>query len=79
MASQRALSATIFKNTFLQEEKSFLIGDRWRDIDMGNAVGCKTVFLDHHYDEPLHSEPDYKTTSIKYAVEWILNSLSLSV
>ena len=60
-------------------EKSFLIGDRWRDVDMGNAVGCKTVFLDHHYDEPLHSEPDYKTTSIKYAVEWILNSLSLSV
>jgi len=27
-------------------KKSFFIGDRWRDIDAGKKVGCKTIFID---------------------------------
>ena len=26
--------------------KSFMIGDRWRDVDCGFNAGCKTVFVD---------------------------------
>jgi histidinol phosphatase-like enzyme len=25
--------------------KSFLIGDRWRDVDCGVNAGCKTIFV----------------------------------
>jgi D-glycero-D-manno-heptose 1,7-bisphosphate phosphatase len=30
-------------------EQSFVIGDRWRDIDAGRAVGCFTVLLERPY------------------------------
>lgn len=30
---------------------SFMVGDRWRDIDAGNAVGCRSFFIDYGYDE----------------------------
>lgn len=52
---------------------SFLVGDRWRDIDAGFAAGCRTVLIDHHYREraSLHP-PDYRTESLAAAVDWIL-------
>jgi D-glycero-D-manno-heptose 1,7-bisphosphate phosphatase len=28
---------------------SFLVGDRWRDVDAGRAVGCFTVLLERSY------------------------------
>ena len=28
-----------------------MVGDRWRDIAAEGAAGCKTVFIDHRYDE----------------------------
>lgn len=34
---------------------SFMVGDRWRDIDAGNAAGCTTVFIDYGYREALHT------------------------
>ena len=40
--------------------KSFVIGDRWRDIDMGKKSGCKTIFLDKSYNEKLNNQPDYR-------------------
>jgi D-glycero-D-manno-heptose 1,7-bisphosphate phosphatase len=53
--------------------ESFLIGDRWRDIDAGFAAGCRTVLIDHHYREraSVHA-PDYRTESLTAAVDWIL-------
>lgn len=30
---------------------SFMIGDRWRDIEAGHAAGCRTIYLANHYDE----------------------------
>ena len=50
--------------------RSFLIGDRWRDIDAGAAAGCRTVLIDYRYDErgPDH-EPDHRAASLHDAVE----------
>ncbi len=31
--------------------ESVMVGDRWRDIDAGKAVGCYTIFVDHGYKE----------------------------
>ena len=30
--------------------KSFVIGDRWRDVLAGQNVGCKTIFLKKKYN-----------------------------
>ena len=37
--------------------QSFLIGDRWRDIDCGHGAGCRTVFIDRNYSGAQASQP----------------------
>lgn len=44
--------------------KSFIIGDRWRDVEAGKNAGCKTIFIDFKYQEKLKSKPDYTITNI---------------
>jgi D-glycero-D-manno-heptose 1,7-bisphosphate phosphatase len=51
---------------------SFMVGDRWRDIGAGQQAGCRTIFIDHHYDEPVRFTPDYVTDSLLSAAAWIL-------
>jgi D-glycero-D-manno-heptose 1,7-bisphosphate phosphatase len=31
--------------------KSYMVGDRWRDVDCGCAAGCTTIFIDRGYKE----------------------------
>ena len=52
---------------------SFMVGDRWRDIEAGRAAGCRTVFIDYHYDERRPRDPDVIVPSFPDAVDWILS------
>ena len=52
--------------------RSFLIGDRWRDVDAGVGAGCKTVWIDAGYNERSPDAPDARVTSLPEAVAWIL-------
>lgn len=52
--------------------RSYMVGDRWRDIAAGRAAGCKTVFVDHGYDEPHPENSDAVVADLPQAVEWIL-------
>ena len=53
--------------------RSYMIGDRWRDIEAGRRAGCSAVILiDHDYQEPLTMEPDLRVQSVAEAVDWIL-------
>jgi D-glycero-D-manno-heptose 1,7-bisphosphate phosphatase len=47
---------------------SFMIGDRWRDVDCGHSAGCKTIFIDRGYSERLRKEPDYRACDLASAV-----------
>jgi D-glycero-D-manno-heptose 1,7-bisphosphate phosphatase len=57
--------------------RSFMIGDRWRDIDAGHAAGCRTVWIDRGYRErgPAHP-PDARVQSLSDAVTWILAQIA---
>ncbi|HWB97588.1 MAG TPA: HAD family hydrolase [Bryobacteraceae bacterium] len=52
---------------------SYLIGDRWRDIDAGAAAGCTTILIDYGYREraPQHTA-DIRVRSLREGVQWIL-------
>jgi D-glycero-D-manno-heptose 1,7-bisphosphate phosphatase len=53
---------------------SFMVGDRWRDIEAGRRAGCRTIWLDHGYTENgLTHRPDCTAHSMADAVEWILH------
>ncbi len=56
-------------------EASFMVGDRWRDVDCGKNAGCRTIFVDSGLSEPLHSEPDFKVGSLLEAASLILRAL----
>jgi len=51
---------------------SFLIGDRWRDVEAGIASGCKTFFINRNYDEKQPLKADFVVESLKDAVSVIL-------
>jgi D-glycero-D-manno-heptose 1,7-bisphosphate phosphatase len=54
--------------------RSFLIGDRWRDIGAGASAGCKTIWIDRGYSEKSPA-PDARVRSLPEAVEWILGQI----
>lgn len=37
--------------------KSWMVGDRWKDISAGQAAGLRTVFVDYHYIENYSGPP----------------------
>ena len=52
---------------------SFMVGDRWRDVDAGHAAGCSTLFVDYGYAEQNPSaEPAARIASLREAANWIL-------
>jgi D-glycero-D-manno-heptose 1,7-bisphosphate phosphatase len=55
-------------------KKSFLIGDRWRDVDCAHAAGCRAVFIDHGYQEALREKPEFTVSTFSEAVSAILNA-----
>jgi D-glycero-D-manno-heptose 1,7-bisphosphate phosphatase len=50
---------------------SFMVGDRWRDVDAGISAGCKTIFLDYGYDEKQPVHVDYRVQSLYEASQII--------
>jgi len=52
--------------------QSWMVGDRWRDIDCGARAGCRTVFIDWGYDEPLRAKPDFTVRTFAEAAGIIL-------
>jgi D-glycero-D-manno-heptose 1,7-bisphosphate phosphatase len=52
--------------------RSFMIGDRWRDVEAGRRAGCQTVHLVGRHTEEVGGPPDYTAHSLSDAASWIL-------
>jgi len=54
---------------------SYLVGDRWRDIEAGKNAGCTTIWIDAGYRE---SQPvrgaDARVGSLREAADWIIQA-----
>jgi D-glycero-D-manno-heptose 1,7-bisphosphate phosphatase len=54
---------------------SFMVGDRWRDVEAGRTAGCVTIFIDRGYNERRPDDPDVTVCSLPDAVDWILSRI----
>jgi len=53
--------------------RSFMVGDRWRDIEAGWRAGCRTVLIDYGYTEQEPAvPPDRRVRSLPEAASWII-------
>ena len=50
---------------------SYMVGDRWRDIDAGLAAGCTTILIERGHDEELRGRPAVIVGSLAEAAAWI--------
>ena len=55
--------------------RSYLIGDRWRDVDCARAAGCRAIFIDRGYREPLREAPDAIAREFGEAVTLIVGGV----
>jgi len=58
----------------LDLRKSFMVGDRWRDIAAGQSAGCKCFFIDYGYSESYPSLPYIRVLSLIEAAHLILEN-----
>src|SRR4051794_884804 len=52
--------------------ESFMLGDRWRDVEAGRRAGCRTILIGDGYAEGLKSTPDVIVANLTEATNWIL-------
>jgi len=56
-------------------EESFMVGDRWRDVEAGQNAGCRTLFIDGGYEERQPVRPaDARVHTLKEAADWIIEA-----
>jgi len=71
---RKPLPGMIYAAAFPREivlGRSFMIGDRWRDIGAGKAAGCRTVLVNAMV-EKIRIEPDIELADLPAAASWIL-------
>jgi len=51
---------------------SYIVGDRWRDVEAGKRAGCKTIFIDYGYAEKQPETVNHRVQSLTEAADIIL-------
>jgi D-glycero-D-manno-heptose 1,7-bisphosphate phosphatase len=62
------------KDLGIDLSRSWMVGDRWRDVECGKAAGVKTVFIDYGYSDESESIADHNVKSFQEAVTLILDA-----
>jgi D-glycero-D-manno-heptose 1,7-bisphosphate phosphatase len=52
--------------------RSYIVGDRWRDVEAGRRAGCTTIFVDYGYPQESASQPHKVASSLSQAADFIL-------
>lgn len=52
--------------------KSYMVGDRWKDIEAGERAGCRTIFIDYGYTEKQPTTMNYRVHTLLDAAHIIL-------
>lgn len=52
-------------------KSSYVIGDRWKDIETGIKANCKTIFINRKYNEKFKSNPNHSINSF-YQIDRII-------
>lgn len=53
--------------------RSFMVGDRWSDVEAGRAAGCRTVLVDLPWSGRSRCQPDHCVRDLPGAADWILS------
>ena len=56
----------------IDPKRSYVIGDRWRDVDCARAAGCRAIFIQRGYKETLRETPDFTVANFNEAVSAVL-------
>jgi D-glycero-D-manno-heptose 1,7-bisphosphate phosphatase len=57
--------------------RSFMVGDRWRDVEAGQRAAVTSIFIDLGYNERQPEQPFIRVTSLAAAVGCILERIQL--
>ena len=60
-------------------QRSFMIGDRWRDVEAGQRAGCQSIFVDYGYRERQPEGSFLRVRSLLEAANWILRTVQMGV
>lgn len=52
--------------------RSLMVGDRWSDVEAGQAAGCRAVLIVTPLSGLERCKPDYCVSSLAEAADWIL-------
>jgi D-glycero-D-manno-heptose 1,7-bisphosphate phosphatase len=58
-------------------KRSYVIGDRWRDVDCARAAGCRAILIQRGYKEALREAPDLTVANFNEAVSAVLRDAGL--
>ena len=61
----------------IDPRKSYVIGDRWRDVDCAHAAGCRAILIRRGYKEPLREAPDFTVANFNEAVSAVIRDAGL--
>jgi D-glycero-D-manno-heptose 1,7-bisphosphate phosphatase len=53
--------------------QSYMVGDRWSDVEAGQRAGCQTIFIDYGYAEQQPSTMNYAVQNLLEASKIILD------
>lgn len=58
----------------IDSSRSFMVGDRWRDIIAGRLAGCTTVLVGPDWQGAIPDPPDLRARNLREATELICRS-----